>query len=124
MNKRRVGTLAERIAARFLEMNGYSILVTGYRFHGREIDVIAKRGTTVAFVEVKFRSGAGRGAPRESVRATKRSHIVHAAKGFLSQARLPAPRCRFDVIEIRMVRGGQAMSIEHLVGAFDADAWG
>jgi putative endonuclease len=121
MNTRRTGALAECIAARFLEMTGYSIVATGYRFHGREIDVIAVREATVAFVEVKFRSGVGRGAPRESVNREKQRRIVHAAKGFLSQSRLPAPRCRFDVIEVELLRGGQALRLEHIAGAFDAD---
>ncbi len=118
-----MGTLAERIAARFLEMSGYSILATGYRFHGREIDVIAARGTTVAFVEVKFRSGGGRGAPRESVGAAKRRHIVSAARGFIAQSRIDGARCRFDVIEVELRRGGQALSLEHLVAAFGAEPW-
>ncbi len=123
MNKRRMGAIAERIASLFLEMNGYSIRETNYRFHGREIDVIAARGSTIAFVEVKFRSGAGRGVPRESVSALKRMHIASAARGFLARERLKDVRCRFDVVEVELLRGGQAMRIEHLVAAFGVERW-
>lgn len=122
MNTRTTGSLAERVAALFLEMSGYSILATGYRFHGREVDVVAQRDSTVVFVEVKFRSGRGKGAPREAVGWKKRRHIVYTAKGFLCEKGLREARCRFDVIEVELLRGGQSMRLEHLVGAFCADS--
>ncbi len=122
MSTRSTGSLAERLAALFLEMSGYAILETGYRFHGKELDIVAATGSTVAFVEVKFRSGGGKGAPRESVDARKRRHIVFAAKGFLAEHRLDGRRLRFDVIEVVLLRGGLGLRVEHLTAAFGVDS--
>ena len=116
-----MGTLAERAAALFLEMKGYSILDTGYRFCGKEIDVVAANGATIAFVEVKFRRSDRRGLPRQAVDARKRRRIVLAARGFIAERGLKGRRCRFDVVEIRLLRGGLVLQIDHLVGAFTAD---
>jgi putative endonuclease len=121
MNRRALGTLAERAATLFLEMKGYSILETGYRYRGKEIDVVAANGTTIAFVEVKFRRTERRGLPREAVDARKRSHIVLAARGFIAEHDLKGRRYRFDVVEIRLLRGGLVLQLDHLVGAFTAD---
>jgi putative endonuclease len=118
MSTRAVGTLAERIAASFLELNGYVILERSYRFRGKEIDLVAMRGDTVAFVEVKFRGSRGRGAPRESVNAGKRRQIRFAARGFLAERRLRDKRLRFDVVEVEMARGGLTLTVEHLTAAF------
>lgn len=121
MNSRALGTLAERAAALFLEMKGYSILETGYRFCGKEIDVVAANASTVAFVEVKFRRTERRGLPREAVDGRKRRRIVFAARGFVAERGLRGRRCRFDVVEIKLLRGGLVLELEHLVGAFAAD---
>jgi putative endonuclease len=118
VNRRSKGMLAERLAACFLRLKGYSILASGYRFRGKEIDVVARDGANVVFVEVKFRSGRGKGLPRESVGALKQRHIAFAASGFLVERGLEDAGCRFDVIEIEMRQGGLAMHLEHLPGAF------
>lgn len=116
-----MGTLAERAAVLFLEMKGYTILETGYRFRGKEIDVVAATGATLAFVEVKFRRSDRMGLPREAVDARKRRRIVLAARGFVAERGLTRRRCRFDVVEIRLLRGGLVLKMEHLVAAFTAD---
>ncbi|MFH1501951.1 MAG: YraN family protein [Candidatus Eisenbacteria bacterium] len=121
MSTRGTGSLAERLAAVFLEMNGYSILEAGYRFRGKEIDLVATRGATIAFVEVKFRSGDRRGLPREAVGEHKRRHIVFAARGFLAERRISDARLRFDVVEVVLERGGLALRVEHLPAAFRAE---
>lgn len=121
MNRKRTGALGERLAVLFLEMKGYSILATGYRFRGKEIDVVATTGATVAFVEVKSRTGPRRGLPRESVDARKRRHIIFAARGFVAERRLEGRSYRFDVVEVELQKGGLALHLEHLVGAFTVD---
>jgi len=75
------------------------------------VDIIAKDGTTLVFVEVKARSGTGFGHPAEVVDARKREKILMAAKAFLgpNTGRMPV---RFDVI---FLLGGE---ISHLKGAF------
>jgi putative endonuclease len=121
MNRRNKGLLAEQIAARFLRLKGYSILATGYRFKGKELDIVALDGSTVVFAEVKLRAGRGKGLPRESVDARKRRHITFAATGFIVERGFEEARCRFDVLEVELTNGGLALHIEHLPDAFRPD---
>lgn len=118
MNTRELGALAERVAACFLAMKDHTILATGYRFHGKEIDIIAEQGSRIVFVEVKFRRSGRSGSPREAVDARKRRHVLFAARGFLAEKGLEGRACRFDVIELSLERGGLTLVVEHLVAAF------
>jgi len=122
MNTRELGALGERVAACFLAMKGYSILTTGYRFHGKEIDIVAEEGSRIVFVEVKLRRSHRAGAPREAVDARKVRHLVFAAKGFLAEMGFRGRPCRFDVMELSLERGGLVLLVEHIVAAFSADA--
>ena len=69
------GRRGEQIAARHLKRCGYLILARNYRAVGAEIDLVALDGSTLVFVEVKFRSGSGFGAPAEAVDLEKREVI-------------------------------------------------
>jgi putative endonuclease len=120
MNTRELGALGERIAACFLAMKGHSILTTGYRFHGKEIDIVAEQGSRIVFVEVKLRRSRRCGPPREAVDSKKMKHLVFAAKGFLAERGFESRPCRFDVIELSFDRGGLVLVVEHLVAAFGA----
>jgi putative endonuclease len=120
----RLGGLAEDIARAFLEMKGHSILATNYTFRRYEIDIVAEERGRVVFVEVKCRSGLGHGPPRQAVGAEKRRRIVRAAEAFLAERRMTDRATRFDVIEVRVERGGLALAVEHVVGAFGADGRG
>lgn len=118
MNTRELGALGERVAACFLMMKGYSILATGYRFRGKEIDIVAERGTRIVFVEVKLRRSRRAGAPREAVDSRKVRHLLFAARGFLAEQGLEDRPCRFDVVELSVERGGLTLVVEHIVAAF------
>ncbi|MBN2566044.1 MAG: YraN family protein, partial [Candidatus Eisenbacteria bacterium] len=63
MSTRYVGQAAERIAAAFLELKGYRILDSNYRYLGKEIDLVASAGERIVFVEVKCRRGSSHGSP-------------------------------------------------------------
>jgi putative endonuclease len=121
MNTRELGALGERIAACFLAMKGYSILATGYRFHGKEVDIIAEEGSRIVFVEVKLRRSRRAGAPREAVDSRKQRHLILAARGFLAEVGSQDRPFRFDVIEVSLERGGLALLVEHIVAAFGGD---
>jgi putative endonuclease len=124
MSTRQLGELAERVAAAFLQMNGYAILATKYNCQSQEIDLVAEVGGRIVFVEVKCRSGRGYGSPREAVGREKMRRIVHAARGFLAERNLSDTSSRFDVVEVRIERGGLSLVVEHIVGAFGADGRG
>ena len=90
---------AEEAAARFLARHGLEILERNYRTRFGEIDLVARDGTILVFVEVRLRSSARFGGAAASVDSTKRARIEAAARQFLARlAREPA--CRFDVVTL------------------------
>jgi putative endonuclease len=121
MHTRGLGSLAEDIAASYLTLMGHEVLARGYVFRGKELDIVAKAGDRLLFVEVKFRRTAACGLPREAVDARKRRRIAFAAQGFLSERRLGGCPCRFDVIEVTLEPGGLALHVCHIPGAFGLD---
>lgn len=95
----RRGRRGESLARLALRLAGYRILAQGHRTAPGEIDIIARRGNVLAFVEVKARADLGRAA--EALLARQRRRIVRAAEGFLAaRPELQICRCRFDVILI------------------------
>ncbi|MBO6947729.1 MAG: YraN family protein [Rhodospirillales bacterium] len=95
----RRGRGAETLAAGILRLKGYRILARGFRVPTGEIDIVAARGRTIAFVEVKARES--RTAALDAVGFQQRGRIVRAAEHFLSQhAGLRGHDLRFDVIAI------------------------
>ena len=100
------GGRGERAAARFLRRRGFRILLRGYRTTRGEIDLVARDGETLVFVEVKTRS---RGMPAEAVTPEKQRRLTLAALHFLKRhGLLDRPRevpCRFDVVAIVLARG-------------------
>ncbi len=91
------GRSAERIAAWALRLRGYRILAERYKTSSGEIDLIARRGGTVVFIEVKARGTVAAGLEAISPRQQRR--IRSAAETFLARGYGPS-RCRFDAIVI------------------------
>ncbi|MCI0468214.1 MAG: YraN family protein [Beijerinckiaceae bacterium] len=85
----RLGALAERFAAVALRLKGYSILACRYRVQGGEIDIVARRADTIAFVEVKVRPTLDEA--RFAISETKRRRISRAAKTWLATNNWAAP---------------------------------
>ncbi len=100
-NKRLMGSEWEKSAGKHLENAGLKILVYNYRYRRGEIDIIAKDGEYIVFVEVKARTGESHGDPLEAVDEKKQSVIRRAAEAFLYTNRLFDAYCRFDVVGIR-----------------------
>lgn len=98
--KRRIGDRGERRTAMYLMLRGYRILERNYTFGHKEVDIIARRGKTIAFVEVKTRSDGGMVAPRYSVTAAKKHNIISAAKGYCMYHDASGLNIRFDIAEV------------------------
>ncbi len=113
------GNRGERVAAKLLKGKGYRILARNCRSRWGEIDLIARDGDTIVFVEVKTRSNTDAGRPEDAVTATKQRQISRAAAVWLHHNRLDNHRCRFDVIAI-VWRSGAEPLIEHYLSAFEA----
>lgn len=89
----------EERAAEFLVAQGLQVLSRNYRTRLGEIDLIARDGDVLVFVEVRLRAGRGFGGAAESVTPHKQRRIQSAAQMYLRQLRRE-PRCRFDVIAV------------------------
>lgn len=98
--RHRAGAFAEQRAARLLEEAGWEILEQRFRIHRHDVDLIARRGSVVAFVEVKSRSRPGFGAPVEAVTARKQRELVRAASAWLQRHGRPRDVARFDVVTV------------------------
>ncbi len=94
------GRKAEDSAVLFLEDRGYLILERNYRTRFAEIDIIAKQGDFLVFIEVKARRNTRKGFPKEAVGFSKQKKISLAAKHYLREKKLFNARVRFDVVAI------------------------
>jgi len=114
---RALGRAGEDIACAHLERQGYEILARGFSLFRGEIDIVARDGETLVFVEVKARADESHGRPEESVTPGKQRQIRRIAQGYLVTHPAPGVACRFDVIAI-LFRGPGDHSLRHFVDAF------
>ncbi len=91
------GPRAEALAAEYLARQGLTIVARNFRTRFGEIDLIAKDGSTLVFVEVRMRSSRRFGGALESITAQKRARMIAAARGYLAMIG-GEPACRFDAI--------------------------
>jgi len=92
-----IGREAEERACELLRGLGYRIMARNWRTRFGEIDIIAREGGTIVFVEVKARSGVGYGGPSGAVDAAKQRRIATTASLFLQETGCELP-ARFDVV--------------------------
>lgn len=114
------GRAAEARAAAHLQAHGLRIVARNYRVAGGEIDLIARHGAELVFVEVRSRRSAAFGSAAETVTAAKRRRIQLAAQQYLQG--LPQrtlPPCRFDIVSI--TGPGDAAPLQWLQNAFTLD---
>jgi len=111
MNRR--GDAAESLVAEFLECQGLKILERNYRCRFGEIDLVARSGAQLVFVEVRARKSEAFGGAAGSITAAKRRRLVAAARHFLA-ARKVDRACRFDVVLVH----GSEQRVEWITDAF------
>ena len=100
-NKRAIGSRYEAEAAAFLKGLGYEILEQNYRDRRGEIDLVAREGRYLVFVEVKYRKDNRCGHPEEAVAERKQQRIRHTAEYYLYKHHYGEDTaCRFDVVSI------------------------
>ncbi|MEM7811599.1 MAG: YraN family protein [Planctomycetota bacterium] len=115
------GDRGERAAVVFLRRAGLKIVATNVRNVGGEIDVIARDGDVLVFVEVKTRTSAFAGTPAEAVTADKRRRLTRAAAAEMKRRRWHGRRCRFDVLALLWPEGEGSPDVTHYRHAFEAD---
>ena len=114
MNTTLTGREGEAKAAEYLRKKRYDIIGANYRCRFGELDLIAKKGELVIFVEVKLRKNDRFGAAADAVTVSKQDKLRKAAASWLASHDCDAPT-RFDVIEIYTDTG----RINHIENAFE-----
>lgn len=114
------GERAERIACAYLSSQGYELIERNARFPVGEIDIVAKDGSALCFVEVRSASSTAWGGAAASITRPKQRRIIRAARWYLASCRLPHLDVRFDVVAIDW-RDEAAPAVELIRGAFTAD---
>ena len=108
-----LGRWGEAQVAEYLHKKGYRLIASGYRCRMGEIDLIARKGPYLAFVEVKLRRDAKFATAREQVTAAKQRKILVTAEHFLSQhPEMGEYLCRFDVAEVYAPEGTKTLKPE------------
>ncbi|KGM14151.1 YraN family protein [Cellulomonas bogoriensis] len=110
-----VGRYGEKIAARYLVEDGYTVLDRNWRGTGGELDLVVRRADEVAVVEVKTRRGLGFGHPAEAITAAKLGRLRRLAGQWLSEHPGAGRSVRIDVLAVVLPRAGAAQ-VEHLQG--------
>lgn len=112
-----LGKGAESRAAQYLESEGLKIVERNFRTRYGEIDLIAREGDTLVFVEVRARRSAAFGGAAASITAAKRDKLTRTAQHYLTTLRA-TPRCRFDAVLLNGGAHGDAGAIEWIRDAF------
>jgi putative endonuclease len=105
------GKTGEDLAAAELERRGYAILARRYRTNHGEIDIVARDGGTMVFVEVKARATAEFGTAAEAITLRKRRKLAAMAVDYLARHQLTNAPCRFDVVAIDAVSSSPRLTV-------------
>ena len=95
------GHAYEKVAEQFLINKGLAIKTRNYHTKKGEIDLIMQDGSTIVFIEVRFRKMSFYGTPEETITKSKQSKIIFCAKHYLAKFKLWNLDARFDVITIK-----------------------
>ncbi len=117
LSNREIGNTGENLATNYLISHGYEIQEKNWRFSKAEIDIIAKEGEILVFVEVKTRSYTYYGKPEDSVNAKKEALIMDAAQRYMEKTGHDW-EIRFDIISIILGGDNRAVQINHYKDAF------
>ncbi len=124
LSRRAAGYEGEKLAAAFLEKQNFEVLERNFTIRGGEIDLIAREGGCLVFVEVKLRkaeNAAYFGRPARAVGPEKQKRMIRAASIWLAKHPSPLP-ARFDVVEIEYTEknGRKEYDFHHIPDAFIA----
>lgn len=111
------GQTSEDQAVVFLQQQGYAIVAQNYRNRLGEIDIIARDGPALVFIEVKSRRSGAPGAPRWSVTRSKQRKLSMVALAYLKATRQFGCKARFDVLTIH--KGFAPPQIDLIRNAFE-----
>lgn len=112
-----LGARGEDLAVKYLKKKGYKVIERNYRCQWGEIDLVAREGDTLVFVEIKSRSSSGFGLPQDAVDRFKQGKLIEVARAYLAERRLTEDiTMRFDVVAVQLTQSGP--DIELIKDAF------
>lgn len=110
-----MGQKGEELALRYLQQKGYRILDRNFRCRLGEIDLVARDGDCLVFVEVRTRSSSKYGLPQESITTAKKKKLRRLAQFFLASGQYEGLNVRFDVVAVDFTGG---VDLTHIEDAF------
>lgn len=113
-----MGDLGEGLTVRYLERQGYEILARNWRCRYGELDIVAAKGTYLAFVEVKTRRDSRYAPARDAVDRRKQGKLLLSAQAWLAEHPEEGRQPRFDVAEVYTEEGGGRPILNYLENAF------
>jgi putative endonuclease len=112
------GAEGEERAVRALKKSRYKIVKRNFRTPAGEIDIVARDGKCLVFVEVRTRSSVEFGLPQETILARKRKRLCNAARWYMQKNRIEDGECRFDVVAVTLVEEKSSPQVEVIKDAF------
>jgi putative endonuclease len=112
-----LGDRGEAAACAYLERKGYRILERNWRCAEGELDIIARDGETLCFIEVRTKSPGDHGHPLDTITAPKQRQVIRVATRYLQQRGLEESPVRFDALGL--VAKGKSYEITHIPAAFE-----
>jgi len=124
MTKRnkQIGAWGEQAAADYLVEHGYKIVARNVRTPYGEIDIVARQGEMMIFVEVKTRTTNDRGRPFDAIHPAKQRRLARLALSFIHGRRMEDRSCRFDAVAVCLTPEGRVVQVEIMPNAFEATA--
>ena len=119
MNRQEVGKLGEKLAQKFLKKRGYHIRETNFRCREGEIDIIARQGDYLVFVEVRTKSNLDFGTPEESITQAKKEKLIASALTYVNTHQNLLSLWRIDVVAIELDAKGKTKRIELIENAIE-----
>jgi putative endonuclease len=115
--RQRLGRWGEGLAATHLEAHGYTIVARNWRCAAGEIDLVARDGETVVFVEVKTRRGRAYGAPEEALTPRKARQLLALGEQYVYEQGLEDVNWRIDLVAIELDERGRLLRCDHIPNA-------
>ena len=116
-----LGRRGEQLAEQKLTASGYAVLARNYRCPAGELDLIARCGETLVFVEVRTRRGQAFGLPEASLTRRKRQHLIAAAQTYLQANALSDAAWRIDVVAVELSPQGELLRVDIIENAIQAE---
>jgi len=117
MKRQETGILGEKLAAGFLQKQGYHILQTNYRCPEGEVDIVARYKGCLVFVEVRTKRSSEFGSPEESITPAKMDKLRRVAMHYRQKHDDVPASWRIDVVAIELDRRNRPLRMEHIENA-------